>query len=226
MLTIGISGGIASGKSTVVERFKFHGACAIHSDQIVHEVLERPEIIEQVRAHWRIDREGVSHCDRFESRLLMEGGKLKRSAVAAVVFKHTDELAFLEAITAEPVDARIRAWGTLFDNGYNKVTVLDIPLLFEYAYNGLCHYLIFVDCEPAKRVHRYAQRTRLSESEAKIDMELRENRQTPLKNKKQFSKTCFDNNGSQEQLIAQVDAFWKQLESQRFSAAYADEQQY
>jgi dephospho-CoA kinase len=224
MLTLGVSGGIASGKSTVVERFKFHGACAIHADPIVHEVLTLPEIVEQMRAHWRVDmKSGMTRCDRFPPRCLIdEHGNFVRAGIARLVFDYTDELGFLERITYPLVDAKIKERHQLFGNGFHDVTVLDIPLMFEYEYDVLAQYLIFVECDMDTRVARYAARTLGTPAMldfAKHDIEKRERRQLPLSYKKQFSTVHFDNNGTEAELIEQVDAFWKQIEEQKFSHA-------
>ncbi len=123
MITIGLTGGIGSGKSTVASGFARRGAALIDADAIVREQQApgSPVLAEMV--------------ERFGDHIVAPDGTLDRGSVAAIVFNDADALADLNAITHPPVGREIRRrLGEL--EGTDRLVVLDIPLLGEGLAKG------------------------------------------------------------------------------------------
>ncbi len=123
MITVGLTGGIGSGKSTVASGFARRGAALIDADAIVREQQApgSPVLAEMV--------------ERFGDHIVAPDGTLDRSSVAAIVFNDPDALADLNAITHPPVGREIRRrLGELA--GTDRLVVLDVPLLGEGLVKG------------------------------------------------------------------------------------------
>ena len=123
MITIGLTGGIGSGKSTVSGGFVRRGAVLIDADAIVREqqVPSSPVFAEMVQ--------------RFGPRIVAADGTLDRAAVAELVFSDSEALADLNAITHPPVGREIRRRLSELDRT-DQIVVLDIPLLGEGLAKG------------------------------------------------------------------------------------------
>jgi dephospho-CoA kinase len=115
-LTIGLTGGIAAGKSTALAAFERLGAATISSDAVVHELLDSEPLLGRLTERWGED--------------VAPGGRVDRNKIGGVVFADPDELAWLESQIHPLVGERIGAWlGSLpADTG---VAVVEVPLLFE-----------------------------------------------------------------------------------------------
>src|SRR5579864_706313 len=116
MLTVGLTGGIGSGKSTVADLLVQRGAVLIDADRIAREV-----VVPGGAAYQPL-------VDRFGTAVLAPDGTLDRAALAAVVFADADSLAALNAIT-HPAISAVMASRRAAEEGTDHVVVLDIPLL-------------------------------------------------------------------------------------------------
>jgi dephospho-CoA kinase len=115
-LTIGLTGGIAAGKSEALAAFERLGAATISSDAVVHELLESEPMLGRIAERWGDE--------------VVEGGSVDRARVGEIVFADPTELAWLEAQVHPLVGERIGAWlGGLPDR--TEVAVVEVPLLFE-----------------------------------------------------------------------------------------------
>jgi dephospho-CoA kinase len=115
-LTIGLTGGIAAGKSTSLAAFERLGAATISSDAVVHELLDSEPLIGRLTERWG---EGVA-----------PGGRVDRTKVGEVVFADPKELEWLEAQIHPLVGERIGAWLAELPEG-TSLAVVEVPLLFE-----------------------------------------------------------------------------------------------
>jgi dephospho-CoA kinase len=115
-LTIGLTGGIAAGKSEALAAFERLGAATLSSDAIVHELLES----EQLRRRL---------VDRWGPEVVRPEG-VDRAQIGAIVFADPDELTWLEAQIHPLVSARTSAWLGSLSPG-TEVAVVEVPLLFE-----------------------------------------------------------------------------------------------
>jgi dephospho-CoA kinase len=115
-LTIGLTGGIAAGKSEALSAFERLGAATISSDAVVHELLDSEPLLGRLTERWGAE--------------VAPEGRVDRARVAEVVFADPDELAWLEAEVHPLVGERIGAWlGSLPKDA--RLAVVEVPLLFE-----------------------------------------------------------------------------------------------
>lgn len=145
MIVIGLVGRIGAGKSTVARALAGRGAAVIDADRLAHEVLATPEVVTEVVA-------------RFGAGVLDETGHVRRSALAGKVFGptpgHEAALRELEAIVHPRVRSRIEARLEALATAGTRVAVLDVPLLMQAGWDGLCDRLIAVSCDEEARRRR------------------------------------------------------------------------
>lgn len=198
-MIVGVVGGIASGKTTVVEAFKRNGACAIHADTITHAVLELPEVFEQIRARFHMNEFGYSH--KYQKTVADSDGKLIRKVLGDIALS-AGEMEFLETITAPHVKNRVDyLFKTYTEHSFHPMIVLDMPLLFEMGYTNWCRKMIFVNAERSVRVARYAERTQQLLGDADWKMAKLESRQTDLTAKQHLCHHVIENKGTKNELI-------------------------
>ena len=196
MVIVGLTGGVASGKSFVAQCLNELGAELIDADQVAHRVLEDEDTIAKIVSRWGT---GVLDSD----------GNIDRKRLGKIVFGGVDEsnLNTLESITHPQIRNRIRnQLEQLKANAGTSVVVLDIPLLFEGGYDQHCDRLIFVDAEKPVR-----RRRALLRGWADDEIEKRESRQMSIEEKKLRSDVLIDNSGSKAATARQVSKFWNGL---------------
>jgi len=115
-LTIGLTGGIAAGKSEALAAFERLGAETISSDAVVHELLETEPLLPRLVERW--------------GRKVAPAGKVDRDRIGSIVFADTDELKWLEGQIHPLVGERIGTWLTSLPDEAD-VAVVEVPLLFE-----------------------------------------------------------------------------------------------
>jgi dephospho-CoA kinase len=115
-VTIGLTGGIAAGKSTALAAFERLGAATISSDAVVHELLDSEPLLGRLTERWGQD--------------VAPEGRVDRNKIGEIVFADPDELGWLESQIHPLVGERIGAWlGSLPEEA--GVAVVEVPLLFE-----------------------------------------------------------------------------------------------
>jgi dephospho-CoA kinase len=120
-LTIGLTGGIAAGKSEALAAFERLGAAAISSDAVVHELLETEPLLPRLVERW--------------GQKVAPGGRVDRDRIGSIVFADTDELKWLEGQIHPLVGERIGTWlKSLAED--TDVAVVEVPLLFEAGMEG------------------------------------------------------------------------------------------
>lgn len=197
MLVIGLTGGIASGKSTVGALLEQHGAVLIDADAIVHEIQApggeayRPIV------------------ERFGSEVVAADGTLDRPKLAAIVFGDDEARRELMAIT-NPLVGRIMAERMGALAGTDAVVVLDIPLLAEGGKEryGVAGVLV-VDCPVEEQVRRLLEHRGYTEEEARARIDA----QTSRADRLAIADHVIDNSGSPEELAEAVDAAWDWVRS-------------
>lgn len=115
-LTIGLTGGIAAGKSEALAAFQRLGAATISSDAVVHELLDSEPLLGRLVERWG---EGIA-----------PGGKVDRGKVGEIVFADPRQLSWLEEQIHPLVGTKIGAWLNALPQGV-EVAVVEVPLLFE-----------------------------------------------------------------------------------------------
>ncbi|HWB69577.1 MAG TPA: dephospho-CoA kinase [Solirubrobacterales bacterium] len=121
-LTIGLTGGIAAGKSEALAAFERLGARTISSDAVVHELLDSEPLLGRIVERW--------------GPQVAPEGRVDRNEIGKVVFAQPDELAWLEAQIHPLVGERIGSWLASIE-GDDTVAVVEVPLLFEAGMDGV-----------------------------------------------------------------------------------------
>jgi dephospho-CoA kinase len=196
MLSVALTGNIASGKSAVVDLFRSWGATIIDADQLVREA-QRPgtEVLSAI-------------AFRFGRDVVLPGGELDRAALRGKVMGDDQALADLNAIVHPAIHrerdrllAEARARG-------DGIVVSDIPLLFEAADPGEFDVVVLVDAPEAARRQRLIANRGLAPAEA--DRMMRS--QQPAPGKREKSDWVIDNDGTLEALEQRAKGVWQELE--------------
>ena len=184
---IGITGGIASGKSTVTNFLRQKGFEVVDADAVVHQLQKPGGQLYQVL---------VEH---FGEKILLENGELNRPILASLIFSNPEEQEWSKRTQGEIIREELAALRNQL-NQTEALFFMDIPLLFEQNYASWFDetWLVYVnrDCQ----LERLMKRDQISKEAA----ESRLNSQWPLERKISLASHSLDNNGNQEQLIAQV----------------------
>lgn len=192
MLSLGLTGGIGSGKSSVASRLRERGAVVLDADAVARAVLEPGEpALEQVVA-------------RFGAQLLDADGQLDRPALGRVVFGDPAALADLEAITHPAVWERTARLREQARADGAEVVVHDMPLLVEKEMAPQYHLVLVVDTDEATRVRRLVEHRGMPEADARARMRS----QASDAQRRAVADVLLDNTGSRERLAAQVDDLW------------------
>lgn len=194
MITIGLTGGIGSGKSTVSSRLAEHGAFIVDADLVAREIVEpgQPALAELADAF-----DGVLNPD----------GTLNRADLARQAFATPEATEKLNAITHPRIRARTEE---LFKQGREsgaQVLVYDMPLLIENGEVDKVDHVLVVDAPDELRIDRLVQHRGLDENDARRRIAAQIDRVTRLN----AADTVLDNSGTVEQLLEQVDDFWAGL---------------
>ncbi|KAJ6660656.1 hypothetical protein lerEdw1_017653 [Lerista edwardsae] len=189
MFLVGLSGGIASGKSTVVAVLQELGCAVIDADVIARQVVQP-----HFPAYQRI-----VHC--FGPEILLENGEINREALGSIIFSQPEKRKLLSSITHPAiVKEMLKQILKYFVLGYRYV-ILDIPLLFET--NSLTRFMkhtVLVYCDPQAQLSRLMQRNGLTQIEA----EARITAQMPIDQKIKLADHIIDNSGDVETTRRQV----------------------
>jgi len=196
MVTAGLSGGIASGKTTVVELFRELGAEIIDADTLAREIVEP-------------GREGFERIRQvFGPGMLTARGRLDRARLAAHVFGDAAELQRLNAVLHPLVKSGIHTRiARLSREGFGGTVVVDVPLLFECGWQAMFARTILVYCSPGQQLRRLMRRNGLDRSQA----DARIAAQMPLREKKKLADFVIDNQGSRQGLRSAVAAVYGRL---------------
>jgi dephospho-CoA kinase len=213
VLKIGLTGGIASGKSVVASRLRELGAVLVDADALAREVVEpgTPGLARVV--------------DAFGAAVLRADGSLDRPGLGAVVFGNPERLAVLNGIihplVRERAAALVAATQVRPAPG-GAVVVQDIPLLVETGQGSSFHLVLVVDAPDAVRVQRMVEHRNMTAAEARSRMAAQATREERLA----AADIVLENSGTRDALRDAVDALWEQrlapfalnLEQQRIAS--------
>ena len=195
MLTIGLIGGVASGKSAVAAELARRGATIFDADKIGHAVLQRSAVRDELVARWG-------------TGILDGAGGISRPAVAELVFGDSPAAkanrTVLEELLHPLIRAQIEAEIRQLPDAVIPAVVIDAPLLIESGWNEVCQAVIFVDSPREQRLARAEQNRGWSPEE----FARREASQMPIEQKRAWSTHVVRNAGSLAELAAEVDRFW------------------
>ncbi len=192
MLRVGLTGGIASGKSTVAEELAARGALVIDADRLAREVVEPGTPgFDAVVAHFGPE--------------VLAGDRLDRAALGRRVFADPDARRALEQIVHPLVRARAAETEAAAPSG--AVVVHVIPLLVETGQASAFDLTVVVDLEPGTQLRRLRERNGLSAEEARARVDAQASRAERLA----AADRVLDNEGSVHELRRQVEALWDEL---------------
>lgn len=184
---IGITGGIASGKSTVTNFLREKGFQVVDADTVVHQ-LQKPG--------GRLYQVLVQH---FGQEIILGNGELNRPLLASLIFSNPEEREWSKQTQGEIIREELAALREQLAQT-ETIFFMDIPLLFEQDYSAWFDetWLVYVDYDI--QLERFMKRDQLSEESAKVRLAT----QWSLEEKKKLASRILDNNGSRDQLVSQV----------------------
>lgn len=192
-LSVGLTGGIGSGKSEVLKRLKAHGATVVDADLAARRVVEP----------------GTDGYDavvkEFGSEVVGPDGALDRAKLGAIVFADPERLAALNAIVHPRVGALMAEWADAAPQG--GIVVYDIPLLVEGGADRGYAAVIVVDADEEVRYARLLANRGMSREDAAARMAAQASRQDRLA----AADYVIANNGSLEDLDQETDRVWSEL---------------
>jgi dephospho-CoA kinase len=196
MLKVGLTGGIASGKSFVGEALAGMGCLLVHADELGHAVL----------APGGEAYEGV--VQEFGREILSVDGAIDRRALAARAFADPARLASLNALVHPAVfrreDALLADYGERHPDG---IAVVEAAILIETGSYSRFDKLILVTCTEEQQVERALRREGALES----DIRARISRQMPLTEKRKYADFVIDTSGDKEDTLRQTRAVYDVL---------------
>ena len=146
-MIIGLTGGIATGKSTAAEYLKKKGAKIIDADQISHKITQKGE------KGWK------RVIDEFGKDILREDGEFDREKLGEIVFADKNKLQLLNSIVHPLVRQEMQQ---IIDNAEDEILIFEIPLLFESGLERAFDFSINVSVKKQKQKERLAQRDEIA----------------------------------------------------------------
>jgi dephospho-CoA kinase len=199
MLLVGLTGGIASGKSLVTRVFRELGAHIIDADKIVHDLLSNGQ-----DAH----RAVIEH---FGKGIEMHDGSVDRRKLGEIVFNDPEERAWLnQCIHPRVFEAYQRQVKTIGQHDPSAIVVMDAALLIETGYNRKMDRIVVVYAREQDQLRRLMERDRFSKEQAQA----RIRSQMPLEEKKKHADYVIDNTGSREEAERQARETFEELKNE------------
>ncbi len=197
MITFGLTGGIACGKSTITKTFRFLGIPMVDADLVAREVV-RPGTpgLEQV-------------INIFGKEYLQEDGTLNRVALGNLVFNNKEAMRLINAIMAPLINHESRRQLRAAHIRGHKVVGYDAALIIEQGNADKFRPLIVVHCPQDTQIERLMQRNSLTRQDAMARIAA----QIPLEKKKEMADHCIDTSGTHEESKLQTKKIALQLRS-------------
>ena len=200
-IIVGVTGGIACGKSTVSKLLSKKGAIPINSDEIGHQLLKRGSPV--MRAL----------LEAFGVDILDESGDVNRQKLATIVFNDKAARERLNAIMHPPIVKRSRSEAKrLVTEDANCVVLIDAPLLIEANSQDTVDVIVVVTASTQTQLQRLLERAikqnrppSQAESQARIDSQM------PLSEKIKYADFVLENDGTFEELEEKVENLWHEI---------------
>lgn len=201
-MIIGVTGGIASGKSTVARAFAAFGAPWVDADDVAREVVEPGEpALEEIAARYS------------RARVLNDDGTLNRRALREIVFADPAERRWLEAVTHPRIRARLTEHLARLQATGAPYVLLVSPLLFESGQNEMTDRTLVIDVPEALQIERTAARDDVDDAQARAIVAA----QMPRAERLARADDVLDNGGSEalmQRRVAELDLHFRQLATQ------------
>jgi dephospho-CoA kinase len=196
LLVLGITGGIASGKTTVADMLAESGAPIIDFDLIARQVVgpDKPAFREIV--------------DYFGEQVIGEDGGLDRKRLSGMVFRDPAKRKVLEEMThPRIVEAFVRQVREIAENDPHGIVLAVIPLLFEVNLRHLVHKVLVVYASPDEQMERLTKRDNISRDEAGHILKA----QMPIDDKVAGADYVIHNEGNLDETRREMNALWQTL---------------
>ena len=210
-MKIGLTGGVACGKSTVAKLFAELGARVIDADKIVHELYRKGEPVHE------------ELVKRFGKEILGADGEINRRRLAEMAFEG-GRVQELNSIVHPAVGVRQQQWLQDVAAGQpDAIAVVEATLTLEAGAKARFDKIVVVTCLPEQKVVRYAARTGIAEAEARAEVERRSKAQWSDEEKARLADYVIDNSGALDQTRRQVERIYTELRAVAPSTARAGE---
>jgi dephospho-CoA kinase len=201
MLRIGLTGGVACGKSTLATMFSELGAQVIDADRIVHELYRQGEAVHKKLA------------EQFGAGILRPDGEIDRPRLASLAFEG-GRVQELNRIVHPAVFQRQQEWmEEVRRRQPDAVAIVEATLILEAGGRSRYDKIIVVTCRPEQKVARYAARAAISESAARAEVERRSKAQMSDAEKARQADYVIDNSGTLEAARQQAERIYAELKS-------------
>ena len=190
LAVIGLTGGIASGKSSVARRLRARGIPVIDADMVAREVVEvgQPTL--------------AKIAERFGDEILLPSGALDRKGLGAIVFRDPTALSDLNALTHPAILARVAEHANHHAEAGHRWVIYEAALIIEHRLSPGLELLVAVLCNPETQITRMMARDGLSESDARRRLRA----QTDNATRREHADILISNEGSLADLHAETDA--------------------
>lgn len=196
MLKVGLTGGIACGKTVVRRRLEERGIPTLDADAVVHRLLgSGTEVTRQI-------------AERFGESVIAPDGSVDRKALGAIVFADEEARKKLNAIVHPGVFREIERFFDERERASDPVAVVDAALMIETGSYRRYDRLVVVHCRPELQLERLMAREGLSREDA----ERRIRSQMPMEQKLAFADFLVDTSGSTEKTLEQTDDLASRLQ--------------
>jgi dephospho-CoA kinase len=193
---VGLTGGIASGKSVVAARLAEHGAVVVDADQIAREVVEPgTPALERI-------------ASEFGDAVITADGRLDRAALGAIIFADEAKRSILNDITHPAVgELSRRRFAEAAAADPDAVVVYDVPLLSEARSRDEFDLIVVVSAPEDVRIERMVSLRGMT----RADAENRIRAQVPEEQRRALADVVIESGGSLDETLAQADALWPRL---------------
>ena len=189
MITIGLTGGIASGKSTVISALRLWGAIVLDADEIAHQLMDKGQ------TNWQ------RIVEEFGEAILLPDQSINRAALGEIIFRDEAARLRLNALThpviLEDIQNRLQQLAAENQRG---IAFVEVPLLFECAWESRFSEIWTIWVDAKTQLDRLMARNELDQEAAS----LRIASQMSLDEKARRSDRIIDNSGSWEETLAQT----------------------
>jgi dephospho-CoA kinase len=192
---VGLTGGIATGKSTVATILRRLGAKIIDADDLSR------EIVQPGQTAWN------EIIAEFGKDILRNDQTIDRQKLRKIVFANPKARKQLESIIHPRIQALARERIRTLEAADHPIVVYEAPLLFENSVHLWLRPVILVACDPAMQKQRLRERDRLTDPEIQQHLDA----QMPIENKRRLADFVIENSGGLEELEKQVETLWTSI---------------
>lgn len=190
-MILGLTGGIASGKSTVSKKLKELGSYIIDADKISREVSDSTEILKKLEENFGLQ--------------IIDSGHLDRKKLRELVFEKKEKRELLNSIMHPVIEKKIIK--EIEENKKEKLIILDVPLLYETKLEYLCDKVLVVSVDEKIQIERLKKRDMIEKKMAKKIIST----QMPLTEKLKKADIHIENNGNLDELLEKTKMIYTQL---------------